>query len=52
MSSTITYLIYSWIWTAPGPPYSRTSAKGQTNPISPHGDEGVPLHFALEMLPC
>ena len=52
MSSTVTYLIYSWIWTAPGPPYSRTSAKGQTNPISSGGNKRVPLHFALEMPPC
>ena len=52
MSSTVTYLIYSWIWTTPGPPYSRTSAEGQTNPVSSGGHKSVPHHFALEMLPC
>ena len=52
MSSTVTYLIYSWIWTTPGPPYSWMSAKGQTNPISSGGNKRVPLYFALEMPPC
>ena len=52
MSSTVTYLIYSWVWTAPGPPYSRTSAKGQTNPIAPCGHKSVTLHFTLETPPC